>query len=147
MPKQKISKEDELKLQVGQLLSEEQELQRTAEELARSNPAFVQFLQQQQDFKQKSDLFWETFKNEMIASDIKSIKSPAWGSITIAEKTTYSATEKDLTGVPPKFIKKVLDTTKVSAHVKLSGTLPKGVQSVDSKYLTKRIKIKEINED
>lgn len=143
----KVSKEDELKLQVGQLLSEEQELQRTADELAKSNPAFVQFLQQQQDFKQKSDLFWETFKNEMIANDIKSIKSPAWGSITVAEKTTYSATDKDLAGVPAKFIKKVLDTTKVAAQVKLSGTLPKGVEAKDTKYLTKRIKIKEINEE
>jgi len=143
----KVSKEDELKLQVGQLISEEQELQRTADELAKSNPAFVQFLQQQQDFKQKSDLFWDTFKNEMIANDIKSIKSPAWGSITVAEKTTYSATDKDLTGVPAKFIKKVLDTTKVAAQVKLSGTLPKGVEAKDTKYLTKRIKIKEINEE
>ena len=143
----KLSKEDELKLQVGELLSEEQELERTATELAAANPSFVDFLRKQQEFKQKSDIFWDTMKNEMIANDIKSIKSPAWGSITIAEKTTYVATDKELTGVPTKFIKKVLDTQKVSAQVKLSGKLPKGVEAKDTKYLTKRIKIKEINEE
>lgn len=145
MAKDEMPIQDELKLQVNQLLSEEQELRKTADELGKANPGFVNFLKHQQEFQKKSDAFWKKLEKDMIDNDVKSIKSKRWGSITIAEKTTYKAT--DIDEVPSKFVKKALDTKKVGAQFSLSGKLPKGVVAAEAKYLTKRINIKEIDEE
>lgn len=130
--------EDELKLQVNAIVGEEKELVLLEHELMTSNPKLGAFLQKQKEFANKSAAFYKTIEEQMIAHNIKSIKG-SWGSLTIAERTNYKAA--DLDAVPAKFIKKALDTTKVSAQVKLSGKLPKGVESSEQLILQKRIKL------
>lgn len=83
------------------------------------------------------DETWDAVEQAMIDNNIKSIKGD-WGSLTIAERNTFRA--EDIDTVPRKFIKKALDTRKVDAHMKLTGELPKGVTSSQTRYLTKRIK-------
>lgn len=51
--------------------------------------------------------------------------------ITLVKSRRLSAQESDLTGVPRKFVKKVLDTTKINKYHDLEGKLPAGV---DLKY-------------
>lgn len=130
--------EDELKLQVNELVSEERELALLEHDLMNNNPQFTAFLQKQKSFQEKSALYWKSIEDQMIKHSVKSIKGP-WGSLTIAERTNYKAA--DINDVPAKFIKKALDTTKISAQYKLSGSLPKGVESSQSLYLMKRIKL------
>lgn len=96
--------------------------------------AKIAALKDQQD---QVNATWNEVEAKMIEHDIKSIKGD-FGSLTIAERTTYKAF--DLTDVPPRFIKKVLDSTKVAAQAKLTNELPKGVTSSVTKYLTKRLK-------
>jgi hypothetical protein len=87
--------------------------------------------------QERIDATWAQVKDVMVANNIKSVKGP-WGSITIAERKVFKAT--DLKDVPAKFIKKVLDTTKVGSTFTLEGKLPKGVEMSITQYLTKRIK-------
>lgn len=61
-----------------------------------------------------------------------------WGYITLAERTSYKATNID--EVAPRFLKKTLDTTKVKAEATLKGELPKGVEESKTKYITKKFK-------
>lgn len=79
---------------------------------------------------------WKQVEAVMIENDIKSVKGD-WGSITIAERQNFKGNVED---VPPKFIKKTLDTTKIATYYTLEGKLPKGVERSTTKYLTKRIK-------
>jgi hypothetical protein len=83
------------------------------------------------------DATWTKVKEVMVANNIKSIKGE-WGSITIAERKVFKAL--DLATVPAKFIKKVLDTTKIGSAFTLEGKLPKGIEMSTTQYLTKRIK-------
>jgi len=85
----------------------------------------------------KIDETWKRVEEQMIEHNVKSVKGD-WGSLTIAERTTYKA--DDIEAVPRKFIKKTLDTKKVAAVAQLEGDLPKGVSSSVTKYLTKRLK-------
>jgi len=138
MTKKEMPIEDELKLQVNEIVSEERELALLEHDLVSNNPQFTAFLQKQKDFQTKSNLYWKAIEDQMIKNNIKSIKGD-WGSLTIAERTYYKA--EDLSKVPAKFLKKELDTTKVGAQVKLSGELPKGVTSSLTLSLQKRIKV------
>lgn len=138
MTQKEMPIEDELKLQVNELVSEERELALLEHDLVSSNPQFTAFVQKQKEFQTKSNLYWKAIEDQMIKNNIKSIKGD-WGSLTIAERTNYKA--EDLAKVPAKFIKKALDTTKIGAQVKLSGELPKGVTSSLTLSLQKRIKV------
>lgn len=130
--------EDELKLQVIQLVSEERELVELENQIMQANPRLGEFLKRQKEFATKSDLFYKSIEDQMISNSIKSIKGD-WGSLTIAERTNYKAPSID--DVPPRFIKKALDTSKISAEFKLKGKLPKGVESSQTLYLMKKIKL------
>lgn len=135
---QEISIEDELRLQVNELVSEEKELATMEHDLMTSNPQVGRFLQKQKEFTTKQAAFFQVIEDQMINNNIKSIKD-WWGSLTIAERTNYKAPNID--DVPPRFIKKALDTTKISAEFKLKNKLPKGIESSQSLFLQKRIKL------
>ena len=89
------------------------------------------------EVQSKIDDTWKSVEKQMIDNNIKSVKGE-WGSLTIAERTNYKAEDIDL--VPKKFIKKTLDTKKVSAAEQLTGELPKGITASQTKFLTKRLK-------
>lgn len=120
-----------------ELVNRELQLRQQEAELVEANPAFGEFLRSMKEYEKNSKILWSTVEEQMIKHDIKSIKGD-WGSITIAERTNYST--EDINSVPPKFIKKALDTTKIRAQAKLSGKLPKGIIATGTQYLTKRIK-------
>jgi len=61
-----------------------------------------------------------------------------WGSITLAERTTYST--DDIDQVPLNLTKRVLDTGKVKAQAVLNGVLPSGISESKTQYITKRLK-------
>jgi hypothetical protein len=128
-PKQTIEGE------VLDVLSLEKQLEEAEAELMKVDQ-FVRFMQLQKKVKDQATLLWETVKNEMIANDVKSIKGD-WGSVTIAERLDWTV-DKDL--LPPKYFKKEVDKTKLSATFRLEGKAPKGAEPKYTKYLTKRIK-------
>jgi hypothetical protein len=121
---------------VTEILQEEMSLAELEKQLQES-PQFKAFIEAQRTFQTRSALFWKTVEGQMINNEIKSIKGD-WGSLTIVERTNLKAA--DLSLVPSKFLKKVLDTTQVSAYEKLTGKLPKGVESTPTKYLMKKFK-------
>ena len=92
---------------------------------------------QLKELKAKHDEVIEQIKQAMIDNNVTKIDGD-WGSITLAERTTYTA--KDLTEVPDNLTKRVLDTTKVKAEAVLTGELPKGVSESKTQYITKRLK-------
>lgn len=115
------------------------ELVQLEQELAEI-PKFKEFIAKQaqlRDAQSKSSEIWKRIESQMIDNNIKSIKGD-WGSITIAERDNFKASNLEL--VPRKFIKKTLDTTKISQFYKLEDKLPAGVEHTTSKYLTKRLK-------
>lgn len=122
--------------EVVELITEETKLAQLEQALQES-PQFKAFIQAQQDFRDKSSAYWKNVEQQMIDNGIKSVKGD-WGSLTIVERVNLKA--PDLTLVPAKFIKKALDTTKVSAYEKLAGELPKGVISTPTQYLMKKFK-------
>lgn len=100
-----------------------------------------------------------TLLKTMIDNDIVKIDGE-WGYITKAVRKSYS-TEIDFKEVVDeifhflathestatlaledklKFVKLSLDTTKVNAHVTLTGSLPEGVEQSETPYLTKKFK-------
>jgi hypothetical protein len=119
------------------LVEQELALRQQEAELVAENPKFGEFLRQMKAYEKNSKILWSTVEEQMIKHDVKSIKGD-WGSITIAERTNYTA--EDIDAVPVKFIKKALDTTKIRAQSKLSGKLPRGITATSKQYLTKRIK-------
>ena len=73
-----------------------------------------------------------TLLEAMVANDIVKLEGD-WGYITKAVRKTFK-------GFNAEFTKTVLDTTKVNAHVTLTGELPDGVVQSESSYLTKKFK-------
>jgi hypothetical protein len=128
--------EEVLAAEVTDALAAEQELTVLEQELA-EDPRFREFLQKQKTVKENITAFWKNIEEQMLAHDIKSIKGE-WGSITIAERLNWDF--DPLTPLPPKFYKKVADTTLISHEYRLTGKPPKGATPRISKYLTKRIK-------
>lgn len=106
--------------------------------LLQQSPEVVKYLQAVDKFKTRESLIRKTIQDQMEKNNIKKI-SGDWGFMTIVEKANYKA--PDLNAVPAKFIKKALDTTKVGAQFKLSGTLPKGVESNPSRSLMIKLKV------
>lgn len=87
--------------------------------------------------KAKHDEVIEQVKQAMIDNGVTSIKGD-WGSITLAERTTYST--DDTSKVKTSLLKLVLDTNKVKAEATLTGNLPKGVTETKTQYIVKRLK-------
>lgn len=127
--------EESIEGEVLDVISLEKQLEEAEADLMKVDQ-FVKFIQLQKKIKEQSTLLWEAVKNEMIAKDVKSIKGE-WGSVTIAELLDWTV-DKDL--LPPKFFKKEVDKTKLSATFRLEGKSPKGAEPKYTKYLTKRIK-------
>ncbi len=73
-----------------------------------------------------------TLLQAMIDNDITKLEGD-WGYVTKAVRKTFK-------GFNEEFTKTVLDTTKVNAHVTLTGALPEGVEQSESVYITKRFK-------
>ena len=74
----------------------------------------------------------ETLLKAMLDNDIVKLEGD-WGYIT-------RAVRKNFHGMHPDFMKSVLDTTKVKAHVTLTGELPTGVTQSETPYITKKFK-------
>lgn len=93
------------------------------------------FAEQEKAFKQLATAKAEaeaTLLQAMVDNDIVKLEGE-WGYITKATRRTFRGTNND-------FMKSVLDTTKVAAHVTLNGSLPEGVTQTDTQYITKRFK-------
>jgi len=73
-----------------------------------------------------------TILEAMVANDIVKLEGP-WGYITRAVRKSYKGTNAD-------FMKSVLDTTKVAAHVTLNGELPEGITQSETNYISKKFK-------
>jgi hypothetical protein len=73
-----------------------------------------------------------TLLQAMIDNDIVKLDGD-WGYITKAVRKSYKGTN-------PDFMKSVLDTAKVSAHVTLNSQLPEGIEQSETQYITKRFK-------
>lgn len=82
----------------------------------------------------ESDLKAE-LKEAMEQNGIYSIKNDSY-QVTLATRTNYKAVDE----VDEKYLKQVLDTTKVSAEVTLTGELPEGVEESKTNYITWRTK-------
>jgi hypothetical protein len=74
----------------------------------------------------------KTILEAMVANDVVKLEGD-WGYITRATRKTYS-------GSNPDFMKSVLDTTKVAAHVTLNGDMPEGITQNETTYITKKFK-------
>lgn len=77
----------------------------------------------------------EELTEAMEANNIYSIKNDSY-TVTLATRKSYKTQDE----VPAEFAKSVLDTAKVSAHIKLHGELPEGVSESETKYITWRAK-------
>lgn len=132
---------EQVEAEANELVNQEIALAEQQQVLVANNPELEKFLQEQKRFKEQSDLFWETIKNEMIRLDIKKInlgENGEGGHIRIDERTNYKA--PDLSKVPAKFVKKALDTPKITAAIKLDGKAPKGIEVTKTKTLVRKIK-------
>lgn len=98
------------------------------------NEDFKKFIEFQKEVRDKSAEVFKKIEQTMIDNDIKSVKGD-WGSLTIVERKSWTY---DVEVLPKKFIKKVVDTTKVDTAYKLEGTPPKGATFVTKKGLMKR---------
>lgn len=73
-----------------------------------------------------------TLLEAMVANDIVKLEGD-WGYITKAVRKSYKGSNSE-------FMKSVLDTAKVAAHVTLTGGLPEGVEQSETSYITKKFK-------
>lgn len=89
------------------------------------------------ELKAEHDAVIAQIQEAMEANGVQKIEGD-WGYITLAERTSYSATAID--EVPTEFVKPTLDTAKVKAHNVLTGDLPTGVAVKSTKYITKKFK-------
>jgi hypothetical protein len=99
---------------------------------------FLRYVSLQKDLKAlEKDLKaeWDKLKEGMVANSIPKVDGE-WGSISIVPQKSYKAVGE----APKKFMKTVLDTEKVGAHVTLTGELPKGVEQSKIIKLVKRFK-------
>lgn len=107
----------------------------TKPETKRALAVLQRFAQQELEFKKLEVAKKEaeaTLLEAMIDNDIVKLEGE-WGYITKAVRKTFKGTN-------PDFMKSVLDTTKVSAQVTLTGQLPDGVEQSEKPYITKKFK-------
>jgi hypothetical protein len=132
--------EQAISAEVSQMLALEKSLEEREAALM-ANEQFRDFLLFQKDTTTKIASFWKTVEAQMIEHDIKSIKGE-WGTLTIAERIGWDFLD-DL--LPAKFWKKVPDLKKMTDHFRLEGKPPKGATPKYTKYLTRRIKGREVD--
>lgn len=107
------------------------------QEALNDDPKFQQFLAAQKSFQEMQATVWGTIEKVMIDNNIKSIKTDKI-TLSIAERQGFDI---DTDVLPPRFVKKVPNTTLIGSTYKLEGKLPKGVTLKEpTKYLVKRIK-------
>jgi hypothetical protein len=94
----------------------------------------IDVVELQKQLKLMEDEVKSRLLDYMTANDIATIKTEDM-TVSLSSRTTYKA---DV--VPDDFAKTVLDTTKVSAHEKLYGELPFGIDKNITKYVSWRIK-------
>ena len=92
---------------------------------------------QLKELKTKHDAVIAQIKAAMEENGVQRIDGD-WGYITLAERTTYKAT--DLDEVNEQYLKSTLDTAKVKAQAVLTGALPAGVEESKISYITKKLK-------
>lgn len=97
------------------------------------NQAFMDFLAIQKQLESEFEATWSVIRAQMEQYGISSIKGD-WGYVTMAQRTNFSGAST------PRFMKKVLDTSKVKAYMKLHGDkLPDGVKMSTTRFLQKKI--------
>lgn len=119
--------------QVKTLIQLRKSLERNKTGSLSSNKAFQDFLRVQAEVTAEIDKTWATVQSVMLEHNITKIDGE-WGYITMAERKSFAGSPA------PRFLKKVLDTSKVAAYMKLHSKLPEGVTMNTTKYLSKRIK-------
>jgi len=115
------------------ILSLSDGLQVQNHELVQSE-AFTEFLALQNSLQQQIDDGWTALQQLMEAQGVKKIKGD-WGYITLTERENL----KEIAPLPPRFYKKVLDTSKVRAYRMMKGELPEGVTRTTTIYLSKKV--------
>jgi hypothetical protein len=126
--------QSDIENEIRDIVAKEHELA-TLERQLSQNEEFRSFMELKKSVDAQSVLFWGSVEQQMIQHDIKSIKGD-WGSVTIAERLGWETTDE----LPSKFLKKVVDTKKLSDTYKLEGKAPKGTTPKITKYLMRRIK-------
>ena len=96
-----------------------------AEAQLMADERFKSFIQKQKEAQTQIADTWKSIEKSMIDNDIKSIKGD-FGSITIAERTTYSVTDESK--LPEEYFKRVPDTKKIGTAAALYGQPPVGVE-------------------
>lgn len=117
------------------MTNKQSDLLATKPETKKALAVLQRFAQQELEFKKLEVAKKEaeaTLLEAMVANDIVKLEGD-WGYITKAVRRTFK-------GFNEEFTKTVLDTTKVAAHVTLTGTLPDGVEQSETAYITKRFK-------
>ena len=117
------------------MTTKQSDLLATKPETKKALAVLQRFAQQELEFKKLEVAKKEaeaTLLEAMIANDIVKLEGD-WGYITKAVRKSYK-------GFNEAFTKTVLDTTKVNAHVTLTGSLPEGIEQSQTQFLTKKFK-------
>ena len=117
------------------MTTKQSDLLATKPETKKALAVLQRFAEQELEFKKLEVAKKEaeaTLLEAMVANDIVKLEGE-WGYITKAVRKTYK-------GFNDEFTKTVLDTTKVSAHVTLTGSLPEGIEQSETQYITKKFK-------
>lgn len=117
------------------MTTKQSDLLATKPETKKALAVLQKFAEQEKAFKALAEKKAEaeaTILEAMVAHDIVKLEGD-WGYITKAVRKSYKGTN-------PEFMKSVLDTAKVSAHVTLNGQLPEGVEQSETSYITKKFK-------
>lgn len=88
----------------------------------------------------------ETIKQAMIDAGVERIEFDAEltgisGYITLASRKNYKVVDAD--ELPDEFKTLSPDTAKIKAHETLTGDLPAGVETSETQYITKKIKLED----
>lgn len=88
----------------------------------------------------------ETIKQAMIDAGVERIEFDAEltgisGYITLASRKNYKVVDAD--ELPDEFKTLSPDTAKIKAHETLTGELPAGVETSETQYITKKIKLED----
>lgn len=106
----------------------------TTNDIQKQTVKFTQALRTATILEAELQAFYAHIQAEMEQHSIQSVKGH-WGHLTLAKRKNWNGTN-----LPPRFYKKVLDTTKLNYLYKANETLPKGVSFTETTYLSKRIK-------
>lgn len=113
----------------------------TLESELMANDKFCQFLELQKQMQEETKRVWAAVEPVAVAlykkGKIDKTTKFDWGSLTIREDTLLDINEDEL---PPRFWKKVPDTTKIRTVAKLEGKAPKGVKTSTSFKMIPKVK-------